>query len=80
MKRTKAIDSKLTSKFQATIPRDVRQALHVGAGDRIVFEIRPDLTIVIKKADGIDRSYLRSIESTLSEWNSRNDDEDFNDL
>ena len=80
MARPKTADSRLTSKFQATIPRDVRKALHVGAGDRIVFEIRPDMTIVIKKADGIDRSYLKSLESTLSEWSSRNDDEDFNDL
>ena len=80
MARSKMADSRLTSKFQATIPRDVRDALHVGAGDRIIFEIRPDMTIVVKKADGIDRSYLRSIESTLSEWNSRNDDEDFRDL
>jgi AbrB family looped-hinge helix DNA binding protein len=30
-------DSKLTAKFQATIPRGVRDVLKLDAGDRLVF-------------------------------------------
>ena len=72
--------SKLTSKFQATIPQDIRSTLKLKAGDRILFEITKDQQVVIKKAMPKDLAYLKSLESTLSEWNSQNDDEDYNDL
>lgn len=73
-------DSKLTSKFQATIPREIRSILKLKAGDRIVFEIKKNKQIEIRKATPLDIVYLKSLESTLGEWNSKNDDEDFRDL
>jgi antitoxin PrlF len=73
-------NSKLTSKFQATIPQEIRSTLKLKAGDRILFEITTDKRVVIKKAMPKDLAYLKSLESTLSEWNSKNDDEDYNDL
>jgi len=41
--------SKLSSKFQVTIPKDVREILKVSPGDRIVF-IHEEGKIIIKKA------------------------------
>jgi len=73
-------NSKLTSKFQATIPQDIRTILNLKAGDQINFEITKDKKIVIKKAIPADIAYLKALESTLNEWNSENDDEDFHDL
>lgn len=73
-------NSKLTSKFQATIPQDIRATLKLKAGDRIMFEITKDRQVIIKKATSKDLAYLRSLESTLTEWDSKNDDEDYRDL
>ncbi len=39
MVRIMGIESKLTSKCQTTIPKEVRQLLKVGPGDRIGYEI-----------------------------------------
>ncbi len=71
--------SKMTSKFQATIPEDVRDFLLLKKGDQVAFEIEGD-QVVLRKATAFDIEYLRSIESTLSEWNSKNDDEAYEDL
>ena len=73
-------NSKLTSKFQATIPQDIRTTLKLKAGDQIIFEITKDKQVIVKKAMPTDIAYLRALESTLSEWNSKNDDEDYYDL
>lgn len=50
-------NSKLTSKFQTTIPK-----------------------VLVKKATPKDIIYLKALESTLSEWDSKYDDEDYCDL
>ena len=73
-------DSKLSSKFQATIPQDIRSLLDLQAGDRIIFEVNENKQVTIKKATPLDIIYLRSIESSLTEWNSKNDAEDHRDL
>jgi len=72
--------SKLTSKFQATIPKQVREALNVKAGDSIVFELLADGKVVVRKQHPLDLEYTKSLESTLSEWESDIDDEDYKDL
>ena len=72
--------SKLTSKYQATIPKEVRQELALGSHDRIVFEVKSNHTIVIRKLKPLDLEYLQAVSSTLSEWNSQEDNEAFRDL
>lgn len=76
----KMSNSRLTSKFQATIPQDIRATLKLKAGDQIIFEITKDQQVIIKKASPKDIEYLKSLESTLTEWSSRNDEEDYCDL
>lgn len=73
-------NSKLTSKFQTTIPQNIRSLLNLEAGDQIIFEITQNKQVIIKKAMPTDIAFLHILESTLSEWNSKNDDEDFSDL
>ena len=53
--------STLTSKYQATIPKVVREALALGAGDRIEFLIEPAGMIQLRKAPRLDAE-LRAIE------------------
>ncbi len=68
-------DSKLTSKFQVTIPQEIRKLLNLKSGDRIVFEVTQKNVVELRKATSLNLAYLKSLESTLSEWNSKNDEE-----
>lgn len=72
--------SKLTSKFQTTIPKDIRDKLNLKSGDTIVFKIVDDKTIVIKKAKNFDKEYLKATQNTLSEWESDEDEQAFKHL
>lgn len=72
--------NKLTSKFQTTIPKEVREKLKLGAGDMVAFEIDQDGNVMVRKVYSVDQEYLRSVEKTLSEWNSKEDDEAFEHL
>ena len=71
--------SKLTSKYQATIPEPVRKLLHLQAGDAIAFDI-DDNTIRIRKARPIDLAFAQAVQETLSEWESAADEEAYHDL
>jgi antitoxin PrlF len=75
----KSAKSKLTSKYQTTIPQEVRELLLLKKGDEVVFEIE-DGRVVVRKATPLDLEYLSSVESTLSEWNSENDEEAYKGL
>jgi antitoxin PrlF len=72
--------SKLTSKFQATIPAPVRAALRVKAGDAIAFEIRKDNEVTLRRATPTDLAFARALEGTLSEWDSAEDERAYRDL
>ncbi|MDR3550124.1 MAG: type II toxin-antitoxin system PrlF family antitoxin [Candidatus Babeliales bacterium] len=72
--------SKLTSKFQTTIPKEIREKLNLKSGDTIVFKVVDDKTIVIKKAKSFDKEYLKAIQNTLGEWDSNEDDKAFKHL
>jgi antitoxin PrlF len=71
--------SKLTKKYQATVPEAVRKKLKLNAGDVIAFEIDDD-TIRLRKATPIDIEFSSALVPTLSEWESQNDEEAYNDL
>ena len=71
--------SKLTKKYQATVPEVVRKKLKLNAGDVIAFEIEND-TVKLRKARPVDIEFSSALVSTLSEWESQNDEEAYNDL
>jgi AbrB family looped-hinge helix DNA binding protein len=72
--------SKVTSKYQATIPLAIREFLGVRAGDAVEYRIERD-KVVLKRVSAPDLAWLMSVEKTLAaEWDSKADDEAFRDL
>jgi AbrB family looped-hinge helix DNA binding protein len=71
--------SRLTAKGQTTIPREVREKLELKPGDLIAFEIQGD-AVQLRKVEPLDVGYLRAVQTTLSEWESPEDAEAYDDL
>ena len=71
--------SKLTKKYQATVPTVVRKLLKLNAGDVIAFEIENE-KVKLRKARPIDIEFSSALVPTLSEWESEHDEEAYNDL
>jgi len=71
--------SKLTKKYQATVPEAIRKKLKLRAGDVIAFEIDNDI-VKLRKARSIDIEFCSALVPTLSEWESQNDEEAYCDL
>lgn len=71
--------SRITRKYQATIPRPVRKALGLEAGDAIAFDVENG-TVRLRKAGPVDIAFARAVEATLDEWNSPDDEAAYRDL
>jgi antitoxin PrlF len=57
MAATLQVESKLTDRYQTTVPETVRRALRLGKRDKIHYTIRPDGEVVLTRAvagDGDD--------------------------
>jgi AbrB family looped-hinge helix DNA binding protein len=73
--------SKITSKGQTTIPKEIREALHAGGGDTLAFEPQGDGTVMVRKVQPFDLTWHDALSSTFAdEWNSPEDEEAFRDL
>lgn len=71
--------SKLTSKFQTTVPTSVRKALQLKAGDMVGFEIDGN-EVRLRRATPLDLAFTQALEGTLTEWSSKADEQAFKDL
>lgn len=71
--------SKLTEKYQATIPADVRQALGLKKGDLLAFDVIKG-EVRLRRATQVDLAYAQAVSGTLSEWDSKADERAFRDL
>ena len=71
--------SKITANAQTTVPKEVREALGVKPGDMLVYRISKG-RITLARAQPLDRTYLKAVESTLSEWTSAEDAAAYDDL
>lgn len=79
MKPRTNLTSKVTKKYQATIPQTVRNKLGIEQGDCILFEIQEE-GVLLKKVSPVDWEYLESVSNTFSEWSSEADEEAYRDL
>ena len=71
---------RLTSKYQATIPKEIRKQLQLEIGDEILYEPLPDNSVIIQKSLSLDLDYLEALNSTLSEWESEADEQTYKNL
>ena len=74
------VTAKLTSKFQATIPKEVRESLKLRAKDQVIYEITDTNEVKLHKATPLDLEYLQALKYTLSEWESDEDEKAYKDL
>jgi antitoxin PrlF len=71
--------SKITSRGQTTIPKSIREAAGLYAGDVLAFETDGDHLVVRKVTEGRD-DHLQGLSEALSEWASPEDEEAWRDL
>ena len=45
------LESKVTRKFQVTIPREIREALGINIGDKVVWELGENGVAILKRAE-----------------------------
>jgi len=72
--------AKVTVKGQTTIPQAVRAALNIKPGDLLLWETGDDGVAKVRRVEPLDLAYLRSVEGTLGEWSSHEDEEAYGDL
>jgi AbrB family looped-hinge helix DNA binding protein len=65
--------SKVSSKWQTTIPSEVREELGLKPGDLIQYSLDSG-KLILRKISIEDVVYLKSIEKTLNEWEGDEDD------
>jgi antitoxin PrlF len=71
--------SRLTSKYQTTIPAPIREHLGLHQGDAVIFDIQNG-QVIVRKAAPLDLEYATALSGTLGEWASDEDEEAYANL
>jgi AbrB family looped-hinge helix DNA binding protein len=71
--------SRVSSKGQVTLPKKVRDAIGVGPGDAVAYDVGKGV-VTLRRLEPIDLAFHAAVESTLAEWGSKEDDEAYGDL
>ena len=71
--------SRLTGKYQATVPASVRRSLGVGAGDRLAWVVEGE-TVTLRRATPRDDGFTAAVSENLTEWASPEDEAAWNGL
>ena len=74
-----SMTSKITSKGQITLPKEIRDKLGVHSGDTLVYEVEGN-AVRVRKAEAFDLAWHRAVSMTVAEWDSAYDHENFDDL
>ena len=76
------LTSKITSKGQVTLPKQIRERLQVQPGDTLAYELQASGSgVLVRKLRPFDRDWHQALSATLAEeWNSPEDEEAFRDL
>ena len=77
--KVKMLASKISSKGQVTLPKEVRRTLRAQPGDLIEYSVEHGV-VTLRRIEPIDLAYHAALTGTLSEWESPEDDEAFADL
>lgn len=71
--------SGVTTKGQATIPAEIRKKLDLHPGDKVGFKVKND-EVIVYKIKPFDYEHHQALAKTLSEWDSKEDEEAYRDL
>jgi antitoxin PrlF len=71
--------SKVTVKYQATIPQEMREFLDLKQGDTVAHETEAG-EVKLRRATSLDLAHHDAVAATLTEWNSKTDDRAYRDL
>ena len=71
--------ARITSKGQMTVSKRVRDAAKLACGDAVVFVVVDD-RVAIRKVQTEADAYLRSVQGTMTEWNSAENEDAWKDL
>lgn len=71
--------SRVSSKGQVTLPKRVREAIGVGPGDSVAYDVGPG-GVTLRRLEPIDLAFHAALQATLVEWGSKEDDEAYADL
>ena len=72
--------SKVSSKGQVTIPKEVRDSLGLEPGDLVEYEIHQGEGVLLRRVAPFDAAFHIALNETLEEWASPEDEEAFRDL
>lgn len=72
--------AKITSKYQTTVPQEIRAILNIKPGDLIAWEQTANGAVQVRRVQPLDLEYLRAVEGTMSEWAGKADEEAYRDL
>jgi antitoxin PrlF len=72
--------SKITAKGQTIVPREIRTALKSKPGDMIAWDVEPDGRVAVRRVTSLDVEYLKTVQRTLSEWHTAEDEKAYGDL
>ena len=71
--------SRMTQKYQTTIPAKIRRLLGLQSGDIIGFDLKEG-DVVLKNASPLDVAFAKAVEGSFSEWASDEDEEAYSGL
>jgi len=71
--------SRLSSKGQVTIPKEIREAIGLEPGNMIAYEVQNG-SVILSRVEAFDATFHEALSKTLEEWDSPEDDEAFRDL
>ncbi|HEX3246231.1 MAG TPA: AbrB family transcriptional regulator [Chloroflexota bacterium] len=71
--------SRITTRGRTTVPRIARLALGIRPGDAVIWEVLEHDAVRARRLLPADH-FLAGVESTLSEWDSPEDDEAYREL
>jgi len=71
--------SRLSSKGQVTIPKEIREAIGLKPGDMIAYEVQNGV-VTLTRVESFDAAFHAALSDTLDEWATPDDDEAFRDL
>jgi len=69
--------SRLSSKGQVTIPKEIREAIGLEPGNMIAYQ---NGSVILSRVEAFDVAFHEALSKTLEEWESPEDEEAFRDL